>query len=497
MSVDLERQLREFWIETSADLPELDAEDIVLRTFGGTDEANQVALIPAIHRRRGWLVAAAVATVVLAVGLIAVILNPGNELAPVGTPDSVPPEPVVTVPDSAPPEMVPFDSVEWPGLTEDIPEGVESGTLTTPLGTARWVHLGSDEFALPGLGWLKIYTDDGFIVSDLPSGFWQSEDGITWRWEESLNIKPSLLDHADQNFQFVDGDDQEVVPWVPYVDGSYARYWFISTDPLEIETSEGGRGFEVDLSGLVPPDSDGFAWNLDVSQPLTRYTNSGTQSVLHVGFVSPDGQVDQRLLVIDDDLATYLEMPWDVHSNVTLYGTSETLFAYVDDPSSNQISVWRSNDGYRWTESGPLHTQLGAPSFLDFKLTVLPALQTPGSGDTPVRNQMVVVTTPDTGWESVNGIDWTPVPEGLPDRTHPVRLESGWFTTDGDVWWMHIGDTWVSLAELGMERTGDGCQIIPRASGQTTLFFAESTCTPDGSQGFPTDLWVISLDSLR
>ncbi len=67
MSVDLERQLREFWIETSTDLPELDAEDIVLRTFGGTDEANQVALIPAIHRRRGWLVAAAVATVVVAV----------------------------------------------------------------------------------------------------------------------------------------------------------------------------------------------------------------------------------------------------------------------------------------------------------------------------------------------------------------------------------------------------------------------------------------------
>ncbi len=500
MPADIEVQIREYTESMVSTTRPISLEDVRHGTAGVQviNDDRLPVLAPRVSSP-GWglVVAAAVVTVVVAVGLTAIIWNPSDELTPVGTPDSVPPEPAVTVPDSAAPELVPFDSVEWPGLTEDPPEGVESGTLTTPLGAARWVHLTSDEFTLPSLGWLKVYADHGFIVSDLPSGFWQSDDGITWRWEETFKLKASVLDHADQNFQFVDAPIRGVVNLFPYVDGSYARAWFINTDPLEVETSEGAFSVQVDLSGLVPPESDGFTWILDVSVPLTRYTNdfSGTQSLLHVGFRGPDDQVDQRLLVNEHgDDARYLDVPWDVHSNVTLFGTSETFFAYVRNSNSNQISVWRTGDGYTWTDLGSLHTQLGAPSSLNFQLTVLPALQAPESGRS-IRNQVVVVTTPDTGWESVNGIDWTPVPEGLPDRTHPIRLESGWFTTDGDVWWMHIGDTWVSLAELGMERTGDGCQVIPRASGQTTLFFAESTCTPDGSQGFPTDLWVISLDS--
>jgi hypothetical protein len=47
---------------------------------------------------------------------------------------------------------------------------------------------------------------------------------------------------------------------------------------------------------------------------------------------------------------------------------------------------------------------------------------------------------------------------------------------------------------LELERIGDDCQIIPRASGQTTLFFG-NTCAPDSSQGHPAELWIISLDS--
>lgn len=83
--------------------------------------------------------------------------------------------------------------------------------------------------------------------------------------------------------------------------------------------------------------------------------------------------------------------------------------------------------------------------------------------------------------------------QGLPDGTHPIRLESGWFATDGDIWWMQVGGSWVSLAKLGIERTLDDCEIVARASGQTTLFFSESTCTPDSTEGSTTDLWIISL----
>jgi hypothetical protein len=88
----------------------------------------------------------------------------------------------------------------------------------------------------------------------------------------------------------------------------------------------------------------------------------------------------------------------------------------------------------------------------------------------------------------------SPAPQGFPNDTNLVRFESGWFATDGDVWWMHAGDQWISLTELGMERTGDACPIVPRGAGQTTLFFAWSECVPDSSQELPTDLWIISVD---
>jgi hypothetical protein len=380
-------------------------------------------------------------------------------------------------------------------LTRDIPEGVESGTVTTSLGSARWVHLNSSEYLLPSLGWLSSNSYEGspvdglIVVSDLRSGFWESDDGINWRWEELLDD----ADYWDRNFQFSDGPAEGVVPLVVYVDGSYGRYWFINRDPLEMQTSEGARGSKVDLTGLVPPESDGFTWTLDVSKPLTRYTDDGTQSLLHVRFSGPDDQVDQRLLVIEHrvegDDGRYLNVPWDVDSVVSLFGTSETLFAYVGDSNSNQISVWRSNDGYRWTESGGLNAQLGAPDSSSLKLTVLPAIEK------SIRNQVVVATTPGYGWESTNGVNWTRAPEGFPGGAELIRLESGWFATDGDVWWMHLGDSWVSLADLGMERTGDGCQVVPRGAGQTTVFFSTGTCTPDSSQEGTGDLWIISVDS--
>jgi len=410
---------------------------------------------------RGLVVGTSIAIVVL-VGLIGVFSNQTGES-----------ESVITLTDRTPPGTVHTNDVGWPGLTENIPEGVESGVLTMPLRTARWVHLTSDNYRLPRLGELNITAEDGFSISDDQFSYWRSSDGIEWRR---------------------DGEPPEEV--VPLVDGSGGLLWSFNEDPLEVWTFDNyyGNWSEVDLSGLVPPESDGFHWNLDVSRPLTRERPETTQSVIHVGFTGSRGQVDQRLLVLEgnntEDIASYVEVPWDVHSSVTLFGTSETFFAYVQDSNSNEVSVWRTDDGYTWTDFGLLHTQLGVRSSLNFEFNVLPALASPSS-PTPIRNQMVVATTPDTGWESTNGIVWHPLPEDLPDGTHPTRLESGWFATDGDLWWMHAGGSWVSLADLGVESIGDVCQIVPRASGQTTLFFRR-TCT---SQAFPKDLWIISLDS--
>jgi hypothetical protein len=258
--------------------------------------------------------------------------------------------------------------------------------------------------------------------------------------------------------------------------------------------TEGGPSRGVDLTGLVPPRSDGFAWTLDVSKPLTRYTDDGTQSLFHVRFSGPDDQVDQRLLVIDD-YGIYLNVPWDVDSVVSLFGTSETLFAYVGDSNSNQVSVWRSNDGYRWTESGGLHEQLGAPASSSLNLTVFPAVDPEDDHQILNPNKVVVVKTPRSVLEYTHGVNRSRAPDGFPGGTDLIRLESGWFATDGDLWWMHLGDSWVSLADLGMDRTRNGCHIVPRGTGETTLFFSTGTCMHDSSHQLTTDLWIISVES--
>jgi hypothetical protein len=450
MIVNLATQIRDYAAAVDADQEPMGLDEIAQARLGteGVQPLNMEIRRPV----PGWVSAVSAAAVVILFGGAAFLLSPTASDVPVA--DTVV---ATTVGESTPPSSTPTTSYQqrWHVLTEDIPEDVESGTVTTSLGSARWVHLNSSEYLLPSLGSLGSNPYQGFMVSDHPWGFWTSLDGITWR-----------PDDVDASYSLA---------WsVPYVDGAYTLAWFINTDPLEMETSEGGPGSKVDLTGLVPP--------------------------FHARFSGPDDQVDQRLLVLGygdgGDYASYLSVPWHVESVVSLFGTSETLFAYVVDPDSNQVSVWRSNDGYDWTESGALHEQLGVPASSGLRLTVLPAVDPMDDPLIPMRNQVVVATTPSYGsWESTDGVSWTRAPDGSPGDVDLIRLESGWFATDGDAWWMHVGDSWVSLAGLGMEHPRDGCQIVPRGAGHTTFFFSTGTCGLDISQQSTTDLWIISLDS--
>ena len=96
-------------------------------------------------------------------------------------------------------------------------------------------------------------------------------------------------------------------------------------------------------------------------------------------------------------------------------------------------------------------------------------------------------------WETTHGINWTrtPAPDGRPESTFLLLLESGWFanngsqgsSSDGDVWWMHVGDTWVSLADLGIEQHCAGAR--PTSVDNTTTFFFGRGCP---------DWWILSLN---
>lgn len=188
-----------------------------------------------------------------------------------------------------------------------------------------------------------------------------------------------------------------------------------------------------------------------------------------------------------------MPVPWeDIVTSVTLFGTADWFYAYVEGYSGGQdgswsMTVWRSSDGRSWTSVEPPSFLNGADDNTSFSVL---------SGVLVARNSNL----PAVAWETSDGITWTPVPEGRPPLTNPVRLESGWFANDGsrggpddgDAWWMHVDGEWVSLTELGMEHFESGCVVGTTAIKATTFFL--------GGDCFPTtdpDLWVLHPPDTR
>jgi hypothetical protein len=111
-------------------------------------------------------------------------------------------------------------------------------------------------------------------------------------------------------------------------------------------------------------------------------------------------------------------------------------------------------------------------------------------------------------WATTDGATWTAAPGQLPDAPPPapgwpggttlVRLASGWFandgskggSTDGDGWWIHLGNEWVSLDEIGIEGDPDvfGGGVGSTAVGNITIFY-----TSDRNLfGQARNLWILS-----
>ena len=94
-------------------------------------DAPLVATRPRSARVGVWVAVAAVVVTVVLLGLIPFLLS---------TEDTSPADTVVTTI---------ADLTPGPRLTDDIPPGIESGTVETPAGPARWVHLNPDDQTLP------------------------------------------------------------------------------------------------------------------------------------------------------------------------------------------------------------------------------------------------------------------------------------------------------------------------------------------------------------
>jgi hypothetical protein len=135
---------------------------------------------------------------------------------------------------SASPEAIPSDSFTLPA---EIPEGIESGSLDTPLGPARWVHLQGDHTTMPDDPAL-LPAPGGYVVLDeSPPELWSSPDLFTWTKEP-----------------------------LPFREAEWARltlangiYWLSTGDTVTLWRSTDAVDWEqIDATGLVPPGPPGL-----------------------------------------------------------------------------------------------------------------------------------------------------------------------------------------------------------------------------------------------
>jgi hypothetical protein len=473
-------------------------------TVDATDVIGSVVPVPTpvLSSRpvRGWLVAAAAAVFVLvligSVGLLARVMGDSQDVP-------VTDDPVVTTTtatdavDEAPNvvEEAPIaggsetSMTPWP--IEDIPSDAQWGTLDTPIGPAHWVHLTN---AVPGnvggmeaLAWpagFAMFQSPTYTYPDNreelhPAKLWVSPDGIEWHIEP-LPIDPAAVE-ASLTF-----------------DGG--AYWLTSTDPNGLwRSTDGATWQEYDPSSLAPP---GPSWDSGLSAAWlegARLASIGELTVLYATYSDdhggsntiPDNHVE-RLYLIDDNTIERVDVPWRPGS-VTLFAVTDFVYAYVVNEQSDRsgtivggdISVWRTTDGRSWTDLGPLSLPDRPPSH---------AVRFASAGDTltiTFFDTSFSGSEYDTAWETTDGVNWTPLPSGRPEDTHPVHVETGWFSTVGDqggplggqAWWMNVGDTWVPLEDISASRFCDGSAIT--AVANTTFIFG---------RGCVADIWILHLD---
>lgn len=500
---DVRSQLDEYFSYVDAEQGSVDVFDVVENV-----EPLPIESVPYRRSGRGgWRVAAAAAALVLilvgGLALLARVMNDSEDAPVVDDPVVTTTQPAVTsttVADASDEAPITGGS-ETPGTTpwsiEDIPADAESGVVDTPLGPAHWLHLTGGTTAVPGHVWgmealawpagfaifqPPFYTYVGDREELHPASLWVSPDGIEWQ-VEPLPIDPAAVEAS----LTLDG----------------GAYWLTSTDPNALWRSpDGAIWHEYVPRSLAPP---GPSWDSALSGSWldgARLASTGELTVSYVTFsddhggsnTTPDHAVE-RLYLIGESTIERVDVPWPTFSKVnqgynfvSLFGAEDWIYAYVvteTSADSADLVVWRTNDGRSWTDLGPLSVPDQPRSH---------AVRFATAGDTltiTFFDTSSAGSEHDTAWQTTDGVNWTPLPSGRPEDTHPLRVESGWFSTVGDqggryggqAWWMNAGDTWVPLEDLSANQFCDGSTIT--AVDNTTFI---------SGRGCAADLWILHLD---
>jgi hypothetical protein len=437
-------------------------------------------------------------------------------------------------------------------LPDALPAGIPSGTLDTPLGPARWVHLSGGPSTLPdpltpmiGRDGRLVWFDPGWTGSPR---LWTSDDTLSIRSEHPL---PTTERGA---WLGLEGD----------------TYWLTTDAPPALWRSDDLEAWDpIDLAGLPPPPT-GPAWDASLGVPVTsrgvslvpitytardpgalvgfpgrsvslketgpglydvvgyhmargngpdrrvattigtvgvagtptgiRFTGPDGGTIAEVGGVGLDfvddwiahGLVQNQLGIIAGSALTALVEPQLPITGP--HGEPPTLFPVEDGflafpiGTDGTVRAWRSADGRSWIAGDLLLDADGRPLHADWV----------GADWTGGAHELTI--TPSDGssetWRSTDGVTWTTEPVPDPEAGSVFRFPSGSLRLSYDGSWSASidGRTWVEVPALREVVTkwepANGGSAGGGVIGDAVFFSVEED---EGDR--QRDLWIVEIGS--
>ena len=392
------------------------------------------------------------------------------------------------------PEVTSARPIELP---TKIPKKFDSGTLQTPLGRARWVHLSGDGESLPE-AITPMVAPGGYVSLDRgETGFGPCPAGDVCETRATLWFSPDLLEWRQRPLP----DDAETAQLIR----ASGSYWLLMSGPSEdgslrdpsLWRSADALAWEpVDLGPIAPDGPDGIGWqpsfgvvaSVGGTDAVAMTFEAGTTGSF-LGLEGPEGSGQWASLVALGDSKYQALGGYGEERGILRFEPTDGGLLVIDDATGAELRELAGVDmGFieRWSENGDPNDSADAPAMhmpIEHRVGVvvdgeLTSIELPATGPggrsfglvASAEGLSALLLRPDgmlQSWRSPDAITWTAgeLVGDDPDEPHGVLgLSEGpdgllaygsthqWTTTDGVDW---------QSAERGLVRAGQAGRIGP------------------------------------